>query len=1171
MGIFDFFLSKNKADEGPNREELPPHYLQISDCLIDWFKEDGLSLDGFDKRIRHSIWEDYYQRCLEDDFSPDYYSFFTPMALYYLLGTSTSATQTAHRLKHLAVLLANDNPKWLEYGLSYLFYELDKYGVSPDHADFKALKRGEEIVKVYFIVVQKVWGSAESIIATDLVYYVAFLREFAIDQLATLSAQYVNQTLEDGALDDQLVAYIKEEVVRANRQSAELLDVDVVVKTLNLLRFARTPEADVLKKKRSIRISEYPILNTFATDAKGKELHYLSAIFYLFNIKGLIPDKFDTILVQVTLAIIGDVQLDVDWIYRHFEVVKPKLIQCLGQLISNRKDSLQYDDRLVKLYEQYCFGQFNEITQWTLYPKEAKLLIPFYQQIADERLRGIYTAHVEGVKIVGKLNLENGESEYRLDGDRKLAVTEQLISLLTAVLPVAFKKTKAHYNKEGRWVVAYLQYGSDEVEITTDSVVDINRFLSTEETGYQLVPLYLAEEQVENIRYTLGSLAIYNYEQYLFAEQQLDVTTGFSSIYSSISYTKRDAVAFERLQDAPQKNGFSNSRDWEFFRANYLSNLSTKEKWYELMDVVVHCTGTKSPNEKWVSQLKPLIETFPASRYYQELQHILTESLKDDFWFDGVYLKALKGLIWSCTFEHSERSLNVIRLIVEEAYRKRPEIGARSSSLGNFGLAALIDTQSEVAFGMLVMMRNGTRYQRFAAALDRAIDQFKVSSHLSEELLADKTIPSFGVCNGERTFQVGEFTLRLYYDGTKWKKEWSDTTKREYKSVPEVVKKEYPYQLKEANNIVKQITKLYADLGKRVRSYWLHNRTWQAKDWFSSILNHPLVGLYIQNVVWRNCSTNDDFIVVGAELQRINGDNYQLNADDVVELWHPVLATTEQIEAWQRYMWNHQIVQPERQAFREYYPFSKREQELTNSPRFANHFLEVNKLMALANAQGWQFTYAHEGDNWPRIYVKPLDITFHLQCDYSRVEDVIPTQGIFVTRGDSTQLDDINRFEKIPFRELPVVALSELCRDVDLFIAVSSIVYSPELASLPIYNGYYQKYEEGLFSENSSAVVRKQILTTLLPLLKIKSSGFEGNYLLVDGSLNSYKINLGSGFVQTKSGKHLNLLPSASASAKLKVQLPIADDDTLYIIIAEAMLLTNDSEITDDELLKLIG
>lgn len=229
--------------------------------------------------------------------------------------------------------------------------------------------------------------------------------------------------------------------------------------------------------------------------------------------------------------------------------------------------------------------------------------------------------------------------------------------------------------------------------------------------------------------------------------------------------------------------------------------------------------------------------------------------------------------------------------------------------------------------------------------------------------------------------------------------------------------------------------------------------------------------------------------------------------------------------------------------------------------------------MAITNNTGWTFTYAHIGHNWPRIYIKALDLTAHFNCQYDRYGFAIPTKKIFFTKGNTLNLESHSIFDKLALKEVPIVVLSEICRDIDLFIAVTSVANNPELSkSNTSLETYRTSFEKGLFLENATIQIRQQILTVLIPKLKIASAGFEGNYWSINGQLNDYRINLSSGFAQIKGRQaHLNLLPNTSRLKKnRKFQLPIEEDETLYIILAKALFLQADDQISDQRILAML-
>jgi hypothetical protein len=80
-------------------------------------------------------------------------------------------------------------------------------------------------------------------------------------------------------------------------------------------------------------------------------------------------------------------------------------------------------------------------------------------------------------------------------------------------------------------------------------------------------------------------------------------------------------------------------------------------------------------------------------------------------------------------------------------------------------------------------------------------------------------------------------------------------------------------------------------------------------------------------------------------------------------------------------------------------------------------------------------------------------------------------------------------------------------------------------------------------------------------------------FLVVKGSLRTYKIHLGSGnILMEPNDQYLCIVPKQSADAgKDRVLLPFERDTTLSVILSKAFLLANDAKIKDPTILSQIG
>ncbi|MCB0662810.1 MAG: hypothetical protein KDC24_08720, partial [Saprospiraceae bacterium] len=152
---------------------------------------------------------------------------------------------------------------------------------------------------------------------------------------------------------------------------------------------------------------------------------------------------------------------------------------------------------------------------------------------------------------------------------------------------------------------------------------------------------------------------------------------------------------------------------------------------------------------------------------------------------------------------------------------------------------------------------------------------------------------------------------------------------------------------------------------------------------------------------------------------------------------------------------------------------------------------------------------------------------------------------------------------------VPKLVFSEIMRDIDLFVGVSSVGNDPEWmdknGERQSYRDYWQSYSFG--DLNEIAKTRKEILIGLLPrLTKIRDKAtIEGKFMIIKGQLRTYKIHIGSGnILMEPNNQYLCIVPARSSNDTLKTQfIPFEGDRGLSIVLSKAFLLAEDDKITD--------
>ncbi|MNH19319.1 hypothetical protein D3C79_790490 [compost metagenome] len=156
----------------------------------------------------------------------------------------------------------------------------------------------------------------------------------------------------------------------------------------------------------------------------------------------------------------------------------------------------------------------------------------------------------------------------------------------------------------------------------------------------------------------------------------------------------------------------------------------------------------------------------------------------------------------------------------------------------------------------------------------------------------------------------------------------------------------------------------------------------------------------------------------------------------------------------------------------------------------------------------------------------------------------------------------------LPLEQVPALVLSEVMRDVDLFVGVASLANDPLWADGGPDGRYRDYWHNHSFGElGATAQTRKQLLEKLLPrMTRLKDKwALHGRFLEVTGKLRSYKIHLGSGnILMLPNDQYLCIVPDAKARQQTTPQyLPFEGDNLLSIILSKAMLLIDDDKISD--------
>ncbi|MHB1454882.1 MAG: DUF5724 domain-containing protein [Saccharofermentanales bacterium] len=246
---------------------------------------------------------------------------------------------------------------------------------------------------------------------------------------------------------------------------------------------------------------------------------------------------------------------------------------------------------------------------------------------------------------------------------------------------------------------------------------------------------------------------------------------------------------------------------------------------------------------------------------------------------------------------------------------------------------------------------------------------------------------------------------------------------------------------------------------------------------------------------------------------------------------------------WQSYLFDHQIRQPFKQVFREYYCPSPDEINAKNiSLRYSGHQIMPSKAGALARSKGWS-----SSEGLFKVYHKQglLVVVFSGFSLFTPadVEPPVIEEVCFFDNKTSVPLD---------IAKVDPVLFSETMRDLDLIVSVAHFgEIDPE-------------------SSHSTIEMRSALMKFILPLFKLSNVRIEGSHAFIKGQFGEYNVHLGSGVVHVQAKGAMTIVPVHSGQ-RGRIFLPFADEDPKTAeIISKIILLAEDFKIKDPVILAMI-
>lgn len=546
----------------------------------------------------------------------------------------------------------------------------------------------------------------------------------------------------------------------------------------------------------------------------------------------------------------------------------------------------------------------------------------------------------------------------------------------------------------------------------------------------------------------------------------------------------------------------------------------------------------------------------------------------------------IRGLAWCCSYVDDENLAAALADAALASFTKIPDIGARCTKGGNGCIYALGAMPGMHGAAQLVRLQQRVTYSQALRLIEAALGSAATRIGLGRDDLEDLAVPTFDLVDGRTRHILGAFTAELAAGAEgRVALAWFGVDGQPRKSEPAEVKREHGATLKELKRRAADLEGMLGAQRLRIERFLMTDRSWTLADWRARLLDHPLLSLLVRRLVW-SFTTGDETVTGGWLAGQLVGNDDAplagLGDETRVRLVHPVALDAETTLNWQHWLERHRVTQPFKQMHREIYRLTDAEREAgTRSARFAGHLLHQHQFAALAKQRGWIYrlqSALFDGGNYPTLALPGDGLRVEFAVDVVEDDASHTAAGIgrYVTTSEFWFVREHGRrLEIVNLADLAPALFSEVLRDLDLFVGVAGVGADPNWRERDghRWGAYWQAAAFGEVGE--AARSRREVLERILPALAIgPRCTLSDRFLDVRGDLRTYRIHLGSGNVLMEpDNAYLCIVAQPWGEGKRAQQpiyLPFEGDGVLSLILSKAILLANDSAITDPTILRQI-
>ncbi|MFN8672724.1 MAG: DUF4132 domain-containing protein [Candidatus Sericytochromatia bacterium] len=581
-------------------------------------------------------------------------------------------------------------------------------------------------------------------------------------------------------------------------------------------------------------------------------------------------------------------------------------------------------------------------------------------------------------------------------------------------------------------------------------------------------------------------------------------------------------------------------------------------------------------NTNKINKLKAKLDKIPKDIIENLFKISLSSALEQDNIGDETNELFFRGILFLIPLSENTLLLKELYKIATKFFKKVNGLTV-NEKLANACVTSLKNNKNNLSLALLSKLKYATDNSKAKKFITKALEEEAKKRNISVDDIEDISVQDFSLKDGKITFEIEENKIILEVKSfNNIELTYLDENNKILKNPPNKIKNEAKDKLKEIKNLIKEIEKTFTTQKDRIETFYLKDRVFSFDKWRELFLENETLKPIINNLIW-------EFKISDKEIKNIfikdnifvDNNNNKIDFNPIeVRLWHPLNSEINEILLWRNFISNNEIKQPFKQAFREVYLITDAELKTKDySNRFSAHILKQHQFSALAKLKDWNYSLlgAYDDGRSNEVAYKKLvkwNINAEFWINEVYAEDSMSDSGIWnYISTDQVRFTKNNL--KLDLENIPKIVFSEIMREVDLFVGVTSIGNDPNWSNEGRYNNYWQGYSFGELSETANT--RKSLLLNLIPKLKIANkASIEGRFLKIIGNIRSYKIHLGSSnILMEPNDQYLCIVPDIKGK-KEDIYLPFDDDKVLSLILSKAFMLAEDNKIKDTSILNQI-